>query len=175
MELDVLKRLLTAVLIGGLLTSAACPASREYEIKAAFIYNFLRYIEWPSNKATYTVGILGDDPFEGGLDQFQRKPLAGKSISVRTVKSAKEARGLDVLFISNTEADKLDGTLAALKGAPVLTISDVPSFVDHGGQIGFTAERNRIRFIVNTDALAASDLKASSNLLKLAILKNSQS
>ncbi|ODT78148.1 hypothetical protein ABS71_02130 [bacterium SCN 62-11] len=173
MELDVLRRFLTVVLIGGLLSTVACPASREYEIKAAFIYNFLRYIEWPSSKSAISVGIMGEDPFEGGLDQFQRKPLAGKSITVKTVKSAKEARGLDVLFISSTEADKLDGTLAALKGAPVLTISDLPSFVDHGGQIGFTAERNRIRFIVNTDALAASDLKASSNLLKLAILKSS--
>lgn len=173
MELDVLRRLLAVVLVGVVLAPLAWPASREYEIKAAFIYNFLRYIEWPSSKTTFTVGILGDDPFDGGLEQFQRKPLAGKTITVRTIKSAKEARGLDVLFISSTEADKLDGTLAALKGTPVLTISDLPSFVDHGGQIGFTAERNRIRFIVNTDALAASDLKASSNLLKLAILKNS--
>lgn len=173
MELDVLKRILAIVLVGGVLAPLAWPASREYEIKAAFIYNFLRYIEWPSNKSAYTVGILGEDPFDGGLEQFQRKPLAGKTISVRAIKTAKEARGLDVVFISSTEADKLDGTLAALKGTPVLTISDLPSFVDHGGQIGFTAERNRIRFIVNTEALAAADLKASSNLLKLAILKGS--
>ena len=171
--MDLLKRLLALALVFGLLSPLAWPASREYEIKAAFIYNFLRYIEWPSTKNAYSVGILGEDPFDGGLEQFQHKPLAGKSITVRAVKSAKEARGCDVLFISSTEADKLEGTLAALKGAPVLTISDLPSFVDRGGQIGFMAERNRIRFIVNTDALAASELKASSNLLKLAILKGS--
>ncbi len=171
--MDFLKRSLAVLLVCGLLASAASGSSHEYQIKAAFIYNFLRYIEWPSERNTYSLGILGEDPFEGGLDQFEKKPLGGKNITVKVVKSAKEARSCDVLFISSTEADKLDGTLAALKGAPVLTISDLPSFTDHGGQIGFTTERNRVRFIVNTDALSASDLKASSNLLKLAILKGS--
>lgn len=168
--MDFLKRILVPLLVCGMLAPAS-GSSHEYQIKAAFIYNFLRYIEWPTERNAYSVGILGEDPFEGGLEQFQKKPLGGKNITVKMVKSAKEARGCDVLFISATEADKLDGTLAALKGAPVLTISDLPSFTDHGGQIGFTTERNRVRFIVNTDALSASELKASSNLLKLAILK----
>ncbi|MFN8611960.1 MAG: YfiR family protein [Vulcanimicrobiota bacterium] len=171
--MDVLKRILSLVLACALVSPAAFGSSHEYQIKAAFIYNFLRYIEWPTERSAYSVGILGEDPFEGGLDQFQKKPLGGKNITVKIVKTAKEARSCDVLFISATEADKLEGTLAALKGAPVLTISDLPSFTEHGGQIGFTTERNRVRFIVNTDALSACELKASSNLLKLAILKNS--
>jgi hypothetical protein len=151
--------------------SSVGASPREYEIKAAFIYNFLRYIEWPTPRNAYTVGIWGTDPFEGGLDQFQTKPLGGKNITVRAVKSAKDAKGCDVVFISPSESAQIESLLSALKGTPVLTISDGASFVDKGGQIGFTTERNRVRFIVNTDALQQSDLKASSNLLKLAIVK----
>ena len=167
MELDFLRCLFLATL----LTWPAWATPREYEIKAAFIYNFLRYIEWPSPRPGITVGILGDDPFEGGLDQFQRKPLGGKNITVKSIKSGKDARSCDVVFISSSEAGQMETLLGNLKGAPVLTISDAPSFVDKGGQIGFTTERNRVRFVVNTDALSQSDLKASSNLLKLAIVK----
>lgn len=151
----------------------ARPLTREYEIKAAFIYNFMRYIEWPTPRTGYTVGILGDDPFEGFLDQFQSKPLSGKNIVVRAVKTAKDAKGCDVLFIPTSEMSHLDSVLGTLKGAPILTISDGNGFVDKGGQIGFFTERNRIRFMVNTEALQEADLKASSNLLKLAIVRGS--
>ncbi len=167
LELDLLKTAFLALLV----TFPGLCAPREYEIKAAFIYNFLRYIEWPNPRAGLTVGILGEEPFEGGLEQFQQKPLAGKSITVKSLKSGKDARSCDVVFISASEAGQVDNLLGNLKGAPVLTISDLPSFVEKGGQIGFTTERNRVRFIVNTDALTQSELKASSNLLKLAIVK----
>lgn len=171
--MDLLKKATASILLALLLTPWLSAAPREYEIKAAFIYNFLRYIEWPTPRNAFTVGILGSDPFEGGLDQFQAKPLGGKNITVKAVKTAKDAKGCDVVFISQSESAQLDSLLASLKGAPVLTISDMASFVDKGGQIGFTTERNRVRFIVNTDALQQCDLKASSNLLKLAIVKGS--
>lgn len=166
--MDLLRRVLVLLI---LTVAVQAQAPREYEIKAAFIYNFLRYIEWPTPRNAYTVGILGDDPFEGGLERFQSKPLGGKNITVKSVKTGKDARSCDVVFISSSESAQLDSLLASLKGAPVLTISDIGSFVDKGGQIGFTTERNRVRFIVNTDALQSSDLKASANLLKLAIVK----
>ena len=170
--MDVLKRILAPLLLVVLLVAAvAAEASREYQIKAAFLYNFMSYIEWPGPRDTWTVGLLGDDPFEGFLQKLENKPLNGKKVVVRFVKNAKDAKGCDVLFISSSEAARLDPLMASLKGSPILTISDIPSFVEKGGAIGFTSERNRVRFYINTEALQQSELKASANLLKLAIVK----
>lgn len=155
-------------------SGVAVPATREYEIKAAFVFNFVRFIQWPTPGAGYTVGILGEDPFEGGLRDFESKPIGGKKVSVRKVTSAKDARSCDVVFVSASEGDQVKGVLTELRGAPVLTVSDIPSFADKGGSIGLTTESNRVRFVVNTDSLRKGDLKASAKLLQLATRTISQ-
>lgn len=148
--------------------SPALAAPREYEIKAAFIYNFFRFIEWPNPRNAWVVGVLGDDPFDGGLREFEHKPISGKKIAIKFVKTAKEAKGCDVVYISASESGRLDGVLGTFKGSPVLTISDIPAFCDKGGAIGFTNESNRVRYIVNTDTLKHSELKANAKFLQLA-------
>lgn len=166
-----LRHLLALVLMVGAALTLSLPVratSREYEIKAAFVYNFLRFVQWPSPANTMVVGVLGADPFEGGLRDFEAKPLAGKSINVKILTNVKDAKNCNVVYVARSEQGELDKTLSALKGTPVLTISDIPQFADHGGAIALTIEQNRVRFIINTDTLKEGSMKASAQLLKLA-------
>lgn len=148
-----------------------CPvqaATREYEIKAGFIYNFFRFVEWPKPGEVWTLGILGSDPFEGGLRDLEAKPINGKSIRIRKVTDLKEAKSCDALYIGPSEASSVKATLNGLKGSPVLTIGDLPEFADKGGAIGLTTEKNRIRFVVNIDTLKQSNMRANARFLQLA-------
>lgn len=151
------------------LTPSIQAATREYEIKAGFIYNFLRFVEWPKEGSSWTVGVLGSDPFEGGLRDFEAKPLSGKSITVRTIADVKDAKACQVVYIGPSESSRLKTILAGLKGSPVLTISDIPEFADKGGGIGLVTQSNRVRFVVNLDSLKQANLKANARFLNLAI------
>lgn len=162
------RRNLICVLLSAWLLPSAYPATREYEIKAGFIYNFFRFVEWPKTTNPITLGILGTDPFEGGLREFENRPLPGKTFLIKNLASLKDAKDCDAVYIGPSESARLAGTLKALRGTPVLTISDLPEFADKGGAIALTTESNRIRFVVNLDTLKQNDLKASSNMLKLA-------
>lgn len=156
------------MLITACLLPYAYSATREYEIKAGFIYNFFRFVQWPNSDDKLTLGVLGTDPFEGGLREFESRPLSGKTFIIKHLASAKDAKSCDAVYIGPSESARLSATLAVLRGTPVLTISDLPEFADKGGAIALTTESNRIRFIVNLDTLKQNDLKASSNMLKLA-------
>ena len=157
------------VLAAWLLAPPLQAATREYEIKAGFIYNFMRYVEWPRPASSWTVGVLGNDPFEGGLRDFEAKPLAGKSISVRALADQKEAKTCQMIYIASSESSHLKTIFASLAGSQVLTVSDIPEFADKGGGIGLVTQNNRIRFIVNLDALKQANLKADARFLNLAI------
>lgn len=147
----------------------AAAATREYEIKAGFIYNFFRFIQWPSPGSIWTVGILGSDPFEGGLRDFEARPVSGKPITVKVkLIDIKEAKTCDVVYVGPSESARLNPTLAGLKGLPILTISDLPEFADKGGAIGLTTESNRVRFVVNIDTFKSGNLKANARFLQLA-------
>jgi hypothetical protein len=143
-------------------------ATREYEIKAGFIYNFFRFIEWPTPGQSWTVGILGSDPFEGGLRDFEARPVAGKTITIKKVTGSADAKGCDVVYVGPSESTRLNSLLNSLKGSPVLTISDLPQFADKGGAIGLTTESNRVRFIVNIDTLKQGKMRANARFLQLA-------
>jgi len=150
------------------LRAMAWSATREYEIKAGFIYNFFRFVEWPKPGDPWQVGIMGSDPFEGALRDFESRPISGKAIQVRKVNELTDAKKCDVVFIGPSESTRISATLTGLKGSSVLTISDIPSFADKGGAIGLTTESNRVRFIINIDTLKQSNLKASARFLQLA-------
>ncbi len=172
MQRAIAKRVILATLMVAavsILTTTIQAATREYEIKAGFIYNFLRFIEWPSPGQSWTVGVLGSDPFEGGLRDFEAKPLSGKSITVRNLADVKDAKVCQVVYIGPSEGNHVKAILASLKNSPVLTISDLPEFAEKGGGIGLVTQNNRVRFIVNLDALKQANLKANARFLNLAI------
>jgi hypothetical protein len=147
----------------------------EYEVKAAYLYNFGRFVEWP-NKATvpsgspFTVCVLGHDPFGQALDAI----LAGESIDGANTAAARiskpqEAVNCRILFISSSEDSQLKQILVALEGRSVLTVSDLPQFSQRGGMVQFVLEGKRVRFEVNLTPVEHAHLALSSQLLKVAV------
>lgn len=166
--MDILgKRALSLVL--GLLVLVSVPvlaAPREYQLKAAFLFNFIKFVEWPSGSGPIKVGVLGNDPFEGELKKLEAKSVGGRSIKVGAVKDAADAKNFDVVFVAEAALEK--PLLAAVTGKPVLTIGDSPDFAKNGGGITLVSARNRLRFQINQGSLKKANLKASSKLLGLA-------
>jgi len=165
----------------------ACPAGlragtalqREYEIKAAYLYNFINYIEWPAEAlppagGKITIGILGENPFGEALDPINGKQIKGRTLEVRHVADAKELAQCHILFISASEKQRVAEWLGKVKNARVLTVSEVEGFAERGGIINFISERNKVRFEINHGVARQLGLTISSDLLKLArIVKTS--
>ena len=151
---------------------------REYQIKAAYVYNFINYIEWPADAlppagGTLTIGVLGEDPFGPALDPLNGKQIKGRTLAVKQISSLKDVNQCQIVFISPSEKERLPEILARLKDARVLTISEIEGFAERGGIINFILERNKVRFEVNPDAARRTGLTVSSELLKLAKLVKS--
>src|SRR6266851_4455635 len=175
--LIVLTCLLSAMAMGSHAAGADSPDSSEYLIKAGFIYNFAKLVEWPTTAfpqpdSPIVIGILGNDPFGTTLDRIVAdKKISGRVISVKRVKWSKDFKELkdcNILFISSSEKEHIDSVVEAMKGLPILTIGDAPGFAKRGGIINFTLEDNKVRFEVNVEAAKHADLTISSRLLTLA-------
>jgi hypothetical protein len=151
---------------------------REYEVKAAYIYNFFNYIDWPAETlpptgSTLTIGILGESPFGPALNPLVGKKVKGRTLAVKQVLSAKDLEQCQIVFICPSEKARLSQILGQLKDARVLTVSEIEGFAEQGGIINFISERNKVRFEINTDAAKRTGLNISSDLLKLAKLVKS--
>lgn len=152
---------------------AAAGTPTEYQVKAAYLSNFGRFVEWPSKAdvkpPSFAICVLGTDPFGRALDQAAAgQSIDGMSVIARRLSTPEQAAGCRVLFISTSESDSLPEVLSALSSAGVLTVSDLPQFTERGGMIGFTLQENRVRFEVNLTAAKSAGLALSSQLLKLA-------
>ncbi|HEY4002001.1 MAG TPA: YfiR family protein [Candidatus Xenobia bacterium] len=166
-------RLLTGLLAVLLLaSSSAWAAAREYEIKAAFIYNFALFIEWPPGlmQGNLVVGVLGHDDYGDALDELTSHTVAQNHVVVKRIASLDEAAQCQILVVSPSEAPRYSQIFSALRGKSVLTIGETPGFAAQGGCIGFVPYRSRLRFEINTDALKQGNLKASAKLLSLATI-----
>ncbi len=156
------------------------PDSSEYLIKAGFIYNFAKFVEWPSAAfaqpdSPIVIGVLGTDPFGSVLDRLvQDKKIGQRGFVVRRykwgkdLKDLKDLRDCKILFVSASEKVHADEIIQLVKWLPILTVGETPGFAEHGGVIRFTVEDNRVRFEVNVDAAHQADLNISSRLLTLA-------
>jgi hypothetical protein len=146
-------------------------AMSEYAVKAAFLYNFAKFVEWPSGApgGPIKIGILGKDPFGSTLDSTVRgKTANGRSLVVRRLKRTRDARSCHIVFISRSEKGRLTEILTAVKGAPVLTVADTERFAHQGGMVNFYLEQNKVRFEANVRAARHARLTISSKLLRLA-------
>ncbi len=146
----------------------------EYQVKAAYLYNFGRFVEWPAKTASagdlFSICVLGDDPFGVTLDKtIAGENINGKKAVVKRIARPQDAVHCHILFISSTEESRLKETLAALDGTSVLTVSDIPQFTRRGGMIQFVMEANRVRFEVNLTPAERDGLTLSSQLLKVAV------
>lgn len=149
-------------------------AAGEYQVKAAFLFHFAQFVDWPPDAfknaaAPLTYCTVGGDPFDGELE----KALSGKSIGahplrVQHVKQARELQGCQILFIGIAEKNGLAATLGSVKSSPVLTVGDSEHFAQQGGIIGFCEEEKKIRFEINLGAATSARLRISAKLLSLA-------
>jgi hypothetical protein len=170
-------------LAGGLFALAACAlslplaaeeaVSKEYQLKAAFLYNFAKYVEWPAHsfadaQSPIVIGVLGSNPFGGELTKaVSGRTINGRAIMVVYVHSPAAARRTQVLFVSAAEDSSLADLLAVLKGCAVLTVGESDAFAAQGGIIKFARMNDSLRFAINRDAARQAGLKISAQLQKL--------
>jgi hypothetical protein len=153
---------------------AQAKAPSEYAVKAAFLYNFTKFVEWPPDAldekdTLLQICVIGESPFGDELENtIEGKKVDGKSVTIAYAQSAKEALSYDVVFVARSEESSLDGILKKLTTRAILTISDIDDFAERGGTIGFFVEDKRIRFKINVDVAEESGLQISSKLLRLA-------
>jgi hypothetical protein len=145
--------------------------SREYKVKAAFIYNFAKFVEWPAQKlpndgTQIVVGVLGQNPFGDELENaLKGRLINGRSVVVRQFDNVEAAKEAHLLFVTLSDESKLRKTL---KEYGTLTIGQTESFARNGGMITFSFEDDRLRFEINIGAAEQAGLKISAQLQKLA-------
>jgi hypothetical protein len=148
------------------------PRPTDYEVKAAYLYNFGRFIEWPGKAVqggSFTVCVLGQDPFGPRLDAtLAGETIGGKTIVAKRISGAEESSNCQILFLGLTDESRLNKVIADLDKKAVLTVSDAPQFVTRGGMIQFVLEGKKVRFEVNLTATQHAGLTLSSELLKVA-------
>jgi YfiR/HmsC-like len=142
----------------------------EYDVEAAYLFNFSKFITWPADSGSLSICVLGDDPFGQALDKIVTgEKVEGKSVVDKRITRSEEASSCSILYISASEASRLSRILLAVKDAPVLTVSDLPDFLDRGGMIQFVLRDSRVRFAVNLAPTQHDGLALSSELLKVAV------
>jgi hypothetical protein len=169
-ERKMLKSLLLVLLAGLHVVQAQSPVQREYQVKAAFLYNFSQFVEWPESSfssvsAPFVIGILGNDPFGSFLDEIvSGEKTMGRPIIVKRYKDIKDAADCQILFVSENALESNDLS----HPQNILMVSDADNFINAGGMIRFFKENGKIRFQINTAAVKAANLAISSKLLRVA-------
>lgn len=169
------NRLTALLLLGMAIFSPPALAEEEYALKAAFIVNFTKFVEWPGAKSIQKynkidVCVLGNSDLLNSFQIFKQASTDKLLISLVKETSSKNAGShCHILFISASEEEHLEEILLALKGQPVLTISDIENFSERGGMMGFVIDNNRIKFIVNKNAIVAAGFNIDPQLLEIAL------
>lgn len=143
----------------------------EYEVKAAFLYKFANFVEWPADERTSPLGIcvLGHDPFGQALDSVVKgKSINGREFVIRRLKTNDAAGDCHVLFIGASENKQLTPILTRLRGLPVLTVGEVARFCENGGAINLVVSDRRVHLEINPASAERARLMLSSRLLSLA-------
>lgn len=171
-------RRLAAGAIVWTLVAAQClwaqgPKPTDYDVKAAYLYNFGRFVEWPasvtSNRDSFTLCVLGQDPFGPVLDTtLAGETIGGKGVAAKRISTPQEAASCQILFLSSAEESQLNKVIETLNKEAILTVSDMPQFSQRGGMIQFVLEGKKVRFEVNLAAVQRAGLTLSSELLKVA-------
>lgn len=152
----------------------------EYQLKAAFLFNFARFVTWPEKafdtpKSPIVIGIVGTDPFGPLLENLLRdKKIHGRSVVVKRIAPGKDPVGCQAVFVSRTDKHLIPKVLKYADGKHILTISEVDKFANHGGMINLVNQGNSIRFEINLEVTQAAGLQVSSQLANLSIRVKSE-
>ena len=149
------------------------PQMQEYEVKAAFLFNFAKLTEWPGDAfrlhdKNFEMCILGDDPFGRSLEQLRDRTIGGRSVSITRTTDISESSACNLIFVASSESYRLPEIISFVRERPILTVSDIKGFEKEGGIIAFFLKDNRVRFRINIDAARKAKLKISSYLLEVA-------
>jgi hypothetical protein len=153
---------------------AQAPVKREYQVKAAFLFNFCQFVEWPADAFTsadapFVIGVYGDNPFGHYLEEtVAGEDVNGHPVAVRYFNSVDKLGDCQILFVSAPGKRESEEVLSSLKGKSVLTIGDAPYFLAQNGMIRFVTRNNSIKFQINLDEAKHAGLVLSSKLLRLA-------
>lgn len=165
--------LVLAVLAPGR-TGSAQPPSLEHEIKAAFLYNFVRFIVWPADafagpEAPLSICLVGQDPFGPTLDELvANERVDGRPLAVRRLAAPSKDAACHLLFASPSERARFASILKAVDTRRVVVVTDALDLLPLGGHISFFMESNRVRFAVNADAVRQAEFQVNSRLMRLA-------
>ncbi len=172
-----LVRVARCAVLGALLGAAPLRAdvSKEYQIKAGFLYNFTKFIEWPSDRfsgenAPIVIAVFGDNPFGSELHQLvQGRKVNGRAIVIQSARSLDEVKRAHVVFIGEAEEKRLESHLDSLHTAGVLTVGESKRLAALGGAIVFAVVDDKVRFEINIASAERAGLKVSAQLQKLAL------
>jgi hypothetical protein len=149
-------------------------APTEYQVKAAYLFNFLKFVEWPEDlpagpESHWVIGIVGNGPMDGELTQLVAgKIVQGHTIQVKVFQPNDDFKGCHILYIGASEKKRLAPILANMHNTSILTVADMDNFVESGGMIQFVMEDNRVKVTIDVGATLRAKLKVSSKLLSLA-------
>ncbi len=160
-------RLICGVMLLLTLTPARA-ATSEYELKAAFIYQIAKFVEWPSSGTSLRLCVLGGNPFGPALETIRDKPVNERRMEVSLLDTNADTRECNLLFIAAPAEKHIERITAISRGNGVLTIGDTEGFAQRGAIVNFFLENGKIRFEINLESSRRAGLKISSQLLKLA-------
>ena len=160
------------LMLAGSLSAGLYGQAPEYQVKAAFLFNFAKFVEWPGPDPAndpINLCVVGDDPFGASLDQVVKGKLAnGRTVEIKRIDPAGKVGSCQIAFVAASERKRLPAILEGLGHAGVLTVGETDDFTRRGGVISFFLDNNHVRFEVNVDAADRAGLKISSKLLSLA-------
>jgi hypothetical protein len=168
------RHFILAAVLGLVVTSVLWGQVNEYQVKAFFLSNFTRYVDWPSQKFTsptdpIVICILGQNPFGSALEQaVHGKAVEGRAVVVHKISEIQPQSSCHILFVSASERKRFRSSSGALRSSGVLTVGESEGFANDGGVINFTLEDDKVRFEINVEAAAREQLRISSKLLSLA-------
>lgn len=180
---NLLLTLFTLVLVAAPRGRADSEISKEYQIKAAFLYNFVNFVDWPKGKVAdsnepITIGIIGKDPFGKAFEPLKDKQAKSKKVLIKRFISLKESklssdqieaiRKCHLLFVCNSEKEQLKEIINLVQGHSVLIIGDMDGFLESGGIVNFVIDDQKVRFEINNNTAKQAKLNIRSKLLRLA-------
>lgn len=155
--------------------SAHCETiqTREYEVKAAFLFNFAKLTEWPEDafrlhNKNFELCILGEDPFKSSIELFSHMIISGRSALIKRIAYIDDTTACNLLFVASSERDHVPEIMDHIRNKAILTVSDINGFDTEGGIIALVLKDSRVKFRINLYAARKAKVKISSHLLEVA-------
>jgi hypothetical protein len=161
------------IFIFAMLTCGVQAQSKEYQIKAAFLFNFAQFVDWPSaafanTNTPFCIGVLGNDPFGTALDETtQDETIDNHKIIIERSQNVEDLKNCQMIFVSKSEKRRIAEILSKLDSKPVLKVSEIEGFAQQGGSINFYLAGTKVRFEINPGVAQSDGLKISAQLLSL--------